>query len=186
MHLFDSIASLFVRHTFRKNTTERPIQLDPLEGCMLVQQICLLTATIQSQGHLCVVEAIEHSQNLMYSVFSAYCIVCISHDHICGGPVWLILTQKALWEVKLNSMFLYRPTRIYLSSKMCWQWREMGWSDELWLIKTLNAMFKTTSPYLKDRWLNFLYFQSRFCRDRVQMNKVATCTFREMCGGGIT
>lgn len=40
--------------------------------------------------------------------------------------------------------------------------------------------------YLK-RQVNEPYLYSpRFVVTRVQMNKVATCTFREMCGGGIT
>lgn len=90
MHLFDSIASLFVRHTLLKNTTECPIQLEPQSVASTrnrsTTDLFLLTATIQPQGPLRVA---AHSQNIMYSVFSAYCIgkYALVMTMSVGGPV---------------------------------------------------------------------------------------------------
>ncbi len=119
MHLFDSIASLFVRHTLLKNTTECPIQLDPQSvACWYNRSVSVNCYNSVTRTLMCGCTLSE------YHVFSLFCIlyrdVCFSHDNVCGeSSMTHILTQKALWEVIWNRMFLYRPTLIYIWARGC-------------------------------------------------------------------
>lgn len=89
----------------------------------------------------------------------------IIHDQ-WGGPVWLIFcdtessVRRDIKQATCQTVFLQTHPCLYLISRMCWQWREIGWSTELWLFNSGLSECDVHSgiPFSNPLMCSYMYF----------------------------